>query len=589
MDRNTKIICIIFVVIILGLAIYTFAPIHRSYSIENASYDLTVHDYGKLHVDEVYDYSFKGEYNGTYRNIPLNFGENISRLKVSAEGAYPVVEQSDTSGEKNLKIYLYMDSKHTQKVKDCDVRIKISYDMDNVVRLYRDIGTLQYKLWDKQWDVGVKNLYVTVHLPGDKNNTFYLDPEKFTRTSSLEADTITAKATDIPKGEIYELLVLMPRDDFYPHALWAQHIDANGKDEIISNHNESISSLNFWDMMLNIYVIIALAGPAILIGTYIICGREPKVDYDGIYEREIPSDNPPEAVNALFAQTSEIGTPDMQGFEASILNIIDKKVIDIKAQENEDLFLIFKEDRKHELSSSEQKVFDALSAFAADNVLNLSTLRKRLTNQSNAKSFMKKFNDWKKQVEEENRENVKRYFNTKGSKITGWVGSAGFFLALIMFFSAALFPTYNMRVWAMRIAVVVGIIGIISFFLPADYVGQWTPEGRVLHLKWKNFKNFLQDNSLIEQHPPQSIVIWKKYLIYGAALGVADNVYKSMKLQVPDINEYNDNVFMYHSFNGFSMMHSAVKAGQYSSNPSSSGGGSGGFGGGSGGGGGGAF
>ena len=53
-------------------------------------------------------------------------------------------------------------------------------------------------------------------------------------------------------------------------------------------------------------------------------------------------------------------------------------------------------------------------------------------------------------------------------------------------------------------------------------------------------KNFLEDNSLIKEHPPESIIIWKKYLIYGAALGVADKVYESMKLQVPNISDYDN-------------------------------------------------
>ena len=66
----------------------------------------------------------------------------------------------------------------------------------------------------------------------------------------------------------------------------------------------------------------------------------------------------------------------------------------------------------------------------------------------------------------------------------------------------------------------------------------------------------------------------------------------SMKIQVPNVSEYDDGVFVYHSCDGFTSMHSAIKAGEYWSDPpsdSGGSGGSGGFGGGSGGGGGGAF
>ena len=101
-------------------------------------------------------------------------------------------------------------------------------------------------------------------------------------------------------------------------------------------------------------------------------------------------------------------------------------------------------------------------------------------------------------------------------------------------------------------------------------------------------KKFLKDNSLIKEHPPESIVIWKKYLIYGAALGVADKVYESMKLQIPNISDYDDGIFWYHYYGGYGIMYHAYDT-SYTATHTSDSGGFGGFGGGSGGGGGGAF
>ena len=99
----------------------------------------------------------------------------------------------------------------------------------------------------------------------------------------------------------------------------------------------------------------------------------------------------------------------------------------------------------------------------------------------------------------------------------------------------------------------------------------------------------MKDNSLINEHPPESIVVWRKYLIYGAALGIADKVYENMKLQVPNYLDYEDDLFMYHYYGGYGLMYSAFRTGESVANPSSDSGGFGGLGGGSGGGGGGAF
>lgn len=257
------------------------------------------------------------------------------------------------------------------------------------------------------------------------------------------------------------------------------------------------------------------------------------------------------------------------------------------------MILTFNQDKKDELSSSESIIFDTLSQFGTDNVLNLSTLGDEMRSQAVAKWFVKRVKTWKEKVEEESKEKLDMYFNSKGSEIAKYLGFFGFIAGIILLIIAMSFTTYEIRIEGLNLSVIIIITGVVAFVLPDDYLGSWTREGRIMHMKWENFKNFLKDNSLISEHPPQSIVIWKKYLIYGAAMGIADEVYKSMQTQIPDISQYDsDGLLLYHSYGGVSTMDSAIKSGEYWADPPDSGGGSGGsggFGGGSGGGGGGAF
>ena len=169
--------------------------------------------------------------------------------------------------------------------------------------------------------------------------------------------------------------------------------------------------------------------------------------------------------------------------------------------------------------------------------------------------------------------------------------SIGGIIAGIAIFLLGLFTNLHNGVFAIGGGIVLAIFSFIVIMLPEDIFGQWTKKGRLFYLKWSNFKKFLKDNSLINEHPPESIVIWKQYLIYGAALGVADNVYKSMKLQEKNIDSYyDDDVFLYHHYGGYYMMHNAFVTGQNTATPSSDSiGDFGSLGGGSGGGGGGAF
>ena len=563
----------------------------KSYTIDQANIVLTVESNGLLHVNESFDYSFDGKFNGVYRDIPLKPGESIENIKVHADGAYPVLTQSDEDGYKHLKVYLYSDAGHTKGIRDCDVTIHISYDMKNVVTLFNDVGGLQYKLWGDEWDVDVGSINAKINLPGDKGNEYFLNPQEYNETSSLDKDTITAKTTNIPKGEFYELLVLMPLSDFHD-ATYAKHANQNGKNMIMKNLENSVNGRNFWNMAYLVLGLLSLLSPILAFITYVAFGREPKVNYDGIYERELPTDDPPEVVNAMYA-SGEIGNPNMDGFESVILNLIDKKVLAIETvmdenTETNDLHIRFSGDVE-KIEENERKVYDILYNFANGDILNLSSLNTSLSHESNAKWFMEQYNTWQEDIKNGLESKINEEFNSTGTTIANLFGLLGLIFGIIIF-ALGFMSSLNNGIYAVGGGIFLIIFSAIVLKLDDDKFGKWTPEGRVRYLKWKNFKKFLKDNSLMNEHPPESIVIWRKYMIYGAALGVADKVYKAMKLQEKNFPDYSyDDIFLYHHYGGYYMMHHAIMTGQTAANPSSDTGGFGGLGGGSGGGGGGAF
>ncbi|MBR4447480.1 DUF2207 domain-containing protein [Methanobrevibacter sp.] len=585
-----------FTIILLFLLLFSTlsavaADDDRSYTIDQAFVDLTVENNGLLHVDERYDYSFEGKFNGVYRDIPLKAGESIENIQVYVDGAYAKYEESDDGGYKHIKVYLYSDEACTHGIRDCDVSVYLSYDMKNVVTLFNDVGGLQYKLWGDEWDVGVGSVDIQVKLPGDKGNEYFLNPQEFNVSSELDKDTITAKTSSIPKGDFYEILVLMPLDDF-SDATYAKHVDQNGKEMIMKNLNDSINGRNFWNTTYLVLGLLSIFSPIVAVFTYLRYGREPKVMYEGIYERELPSDDPPEVVNAIYAN-GDIGTPNMDGFEAAILNLIDKKALGIETvadseTETNDLYIKFSGDTSG-LKSNEKQVYDILHRFANKDRLNLSSLNSRLSTESNAEWFMDQYSEWQENVSDSIESRVSEEFNDTGTTIVAVLGVGGLVIGVIMavlgFWTELKSGTY-----AIAGGIFLILFSLLIMKMDDDKFGQWTPEGRVMYLKWKNFKKFLKDNSLIKEHPPESIVIWRKYLIYGAALGVADKVYDAMKLQEQNISNYHDDdLFLYHHYGGYYMMHNAIMSGQSTVNSSSDSGGFGGLGGGSGGGGGGAF
>jgi uncharacterized membrane protein len=175
----------------------------------------------------------------------------------------------------------------------------------------------------------------------------------------------------------------MPISDFND-APYAKHVNQDGREMILKNLEDSISSRNFWNTSFLVLGLLSILSPIGAVFTYLRYGREPKVDYDGIYERELPTDDPPEVINAFIENKGNIGKPNIKGFEASIMNLIDKKALKIFADdgsENDlnDLLLTFNHTEYDKLSSSEKIVFNTLEHFSKDNVLNLSKLNSKFS------------------------------------------------------------------------------------------------------------------------------------------------------------------------------------------------------------------
>jgi hypothetical protein len=60
-----------------------------------------------------------------------------------------------------------------------------------------------------------------------------------------------------------------------------------------------------------------------------------------------------------------------------------------------------------------------------------------------------------------------------------------------------------------------------------------TPKGALLHARWQAFRRYLNDFSRMEESPPASLALWEQFLVYGIALGVAEQVLEAARLHAP--------------------------------------------------------
>jgi uncharacterized membrane protein len=283
-----------------------------------------------------------------------------------------------------------------------------------------------------------------------------------------------------------------------------------------------------------------------LIITYFIHGKEINMNetgYEFIYERQPPSKSTISEIY-FFANGKKCKKEKHNELIlAVILDFINKKYLEIKKEKNE-IYLNLNPNYKQIKKNINDKIV-------------LDFLKKKYGTE---KFSMKQFNeDYYSNVdyyyifnsyfsEQEYRIDVEKYINNEGqNKIIGFIINYSFiFFGILFLFGSSL--DFN-NVFLMFISLFVWSIGfsIIEIHEHNILFNKWTKEGRIMNAKWKNFKKYITDYSMLKEHPPQSVKLWEEYLIYAVVLGVAKKTINVMKQTKTgdNIRSYFENITNY--------------------------------------------
>lgn len=581
---NNKIISIFLVLIFLISALPTTFAADRFYVIDSADIFVDVKDDGLLSINESYVYNFKGQYNGVYREIPLKEGESIENLYVYADGAYTKLEPTNEDGVVTLKVYLYADKELSEPISNKSVRIHYNYDMANVTKVYNDIGELQFKVVGENWDQRINDFNAHVRFPSNGEVQYWINPAGISLNQSWNNNVLNIHSNCVSPNDYIEIRAVIPLSDF-SNPVNAKHINATAYDEIVEiqeNYQDKVNFEKTVEFIIPIMLTLTLIYPVI---TYVKYGQEPKVKNKMEYLDEPPSDEDPMFVDAMFSTKSNVGSLSSNGIQAAIMEMINDGKIRLADKDiDEKTLKLVLPTNTTELKQYEQDIVDLLKQFEKDEIVDLSTIKDTLKDHNQSYDFYKNMHKIKDNYEEEIKPSIENYFIDGGSKRFK-LYSIVLIIISISYLISLIYSKLNIPLIYYIISLALIVISIIMFSLPNRIGGRWTEEGINEFYKWKAFKRFLNDFTLIKECPPESISIWNKYLVYATALGNADAVKKAM--DVLDIESYAyDNLYYYNQFGGPVFISHAFYA---ATSASGSGGGAGGIGGGSGGGGGGAF
>ena len=576
---------ILWLLLLLSLPIIVEARV--SYDLTNFLVDATILDNGDLQVKEliVLDGNFSGYWiNIPYRNpvleyhTPINFaadaiynGSGISNVKLFAKkideeisfdtfdeefvtltrsyyeedaqnGNY--VESSIQNG-KSYKMYY--------KAENEKVAFLIEYTLEDMVVLHEDVAELYFAILSEDFEDSIEDLQIRVNLPKeDSSNNFRIwthgdltaNIDFLNRSSFLTTVKKTYANTAIDVRTTFDAS-LMNR------SLVRKTTEEKALDQIIAVEEERAQAANqaretAKKNMTITYIICAIYIVIIIlwwIYVYIRFDREYKSTFTLKYNREFIEDYNVEVVDYLMNHNI---TPN--AMSASILNLIYKKNIKVeeipsekKKKEKNYRFSLIHRDK---VSDTEDVLLDFLfETVGKDNTFTTEELKKYASGTTTFGNFQKSYTNWQNCVRKDGER--QNFFEKNGLPIVSSI-----FLLLI----ALIIVCYVSYLDVYSVMVIIVMTLSLVFLIYALFIRKRTKKGNEDYVRWKAFKNFLEDFGRFDIKELPEIALWEKYLVYATVFGLADQVEKAMNVKISELPEGTMNMY-YPSYVDFHIAH----------------------------------
>lgn len=502
---------------------YVAAFFSSLYTIEEATITQRMLPSGEFDVEERIVYRMRKPFRGVFREIPPSRYVEIDDVHVSVaevpEEYLEWVYLTDRGFSVRVWLVPYgsalrLDPRTTPRI-TLNVRYRARYVFENgpsVAQVFR-------QFWG-EWDSWASKVQGIFEFPeGVSVKAVFTHPHlRVTR----DGNRYTVSASHLPPEAIAEVRFVTEPIPELPYA--------------IENPLLTLEDIHREERAYRAQVLGAVGFPLGLLGfflfllvlIYLLFGREPAIGYAREYEQEPPSDDSPDVVNALVKNIG--GAVDEDGIASVLLDLYRLDLVDF-AEDGEAITLNVQEPLQN-LPETEKAFLSLLLRFAENGTFSFRQLQEKLERSlAEARNFNAALSTYRKTV---GRELLRRgYLKTTGNTLAKVVA---FLMVLAAFGVFAVAARPQVAHFLPLFTVLSGAFfftGVGVLLARRDLFGRWTEEGRRFFLRWKSFARFLEDYSLLSQHPPQSVVLWEKYLVYATALGLGETVLRTLRRLIP--------------------------------------------------------
>ena len=585
---------IVFFIGILGVYVYKYVDIRVLLSSLVIDYkaDITISD--NLKLKELYTYHVKdgNKYTMLFRywKVPLTYDRELVDPYIKAEKVYSkdgitylkdFMDNVFLFGSNDRFIISRVKSKaYTNEVgiinldyfKEGYYNLNVEYTLFPPVQVDKEYLHLNLSLASKEHKP-YKSVEIRIYDPKNLILDIYPHMPDFSVDKTDYGYYIKGKSIN----DIVEIEFLMRKAPISPFE--KPDFDILQKTED-ANYNYSLWVM-FVKLMKFLVVILLILSPAFVYYIYQKYGKE-KFFVVPEYISFIPNKKrKPYVVNLLFKGDATLS--DVDGLSATLIDMYRRGLVDIQTLGKDNVRIkILSEDTDDYF---EKKVLSFLKMYSDNNNV-FDTIRfKMLVDKFTDNEDIKALENLKRKLEPlihyKNPLLIHNYLETKGRAIIKSILSTIIGIIVILVIAFIYFggtSVYHQDLYPIAVGLVfLALQYLILLFTPSQFFGRWKGDMYKEYLEWQGFKKFLSDLSKIKGYQPEDIVIWKDWLVYGTALGVADKVIKAMRSLNVNIPEMNIEPSLNNSFHtSYIAIGSAINA--VNSSKSSSGGGGGGFG-----------
>ena len=560
--RNKIFSLILIISLIISLFVVVNADEDRSYLIDSYQISARVNENGDMLVDETLDYVFDGSFNGIFRTLSIDKNEEYENIQVfviengslnefvennsEAENTYQLINEGD-----ELKIKAFNKSVDQKKT------FVIRYNVNKAAVKYKDTAELYWQFTgNNAMDVTVNNYKVLIWLPGavqkDSIKAFAHGP--LSGNVEINPDgVISLKVDKLRPNNMVEARVLFNAEALNDNATY---VDELVLDKIMAEEALVVEEANKARTVARVFIglafVLVLIELILILFIYIRYDKEFKPDFQGVYFRDLPYDYTP----AVMAVLWNFGNVTPKEITATLMDLVRKKVLQLKVENTEkhgflgnktdESYAFAKlEENKVELKQHEKFLVEWLINDVGNGTeINLDELKEYTKTLKNAQSFKESYDAWVALVK----------LDADKYKFFDRSTASGIALGIISGILGIGFGAFTLVVHGNIIGFILLLFTSIALIIYSAMVKRRTKSGVEHFSKWKAFRKYLTDFSMLKNAEMPAIILWEHFLVYAISLGVAKEVIKQLKVVFrEDDFKLSGLTYMYYGYLGHSL------------------------------------